>query len=302
MKADDVLTWRVARQETGVRLLQFLREKCPEAPSVKALKRAIDNKLCTVNHRIETFSSFILKENDIVVLSEDAFEKKRGVLSVKIPILYEDEELLIVNKPVGLVSDGRSIKRYFPHAEIVHRLDKETTGVLILAKTVVTKKKMTDLFKERAVRKLYLAVVDGVIAKDSGRIDNFLGKKHSYQGQTIYGSVGEKKGERAITDWKCLTKGKTASIVSCEPYTGRTHQLRVHLSGMGHPILGDVQYGKKFICPWQPQRNLLHAYCVVFKHPSTGKELKVIAPIPADFRQAFKELKVYLNDASCRVS
>jgi RluA family pseudouridine synthase len=291
----DLHRWRVSKAETGTRLLQFLREKCPEAASVKALKRAIDHKLCTVNHRIETFSSFILKENDIVVLDEGAFEKKKDGLSVKIPILYEDDALLIVNKPVGLISDSCLMKRYFPHADIVHRLDKETSGVLILAKTAEAKKKMIALFKERAVHKLYLTVVDGVVAKDAGRIDNFLGKKNSYQGQTVYGAVAEKKGQRAITDWKCLTRGKTASIVCCEPHTGRTHQLRAHLSGMGHPILGDVQYGKKFICSFKPHRNLLHAYRVVFKHPSTGKELKVTAPIPADFSQAFKALRVCLR-------
>ncbi len=283
---------RVSKKEAGMRLLQFLRENYPEAPSVKTLKRAIDGKCCTINGRIETFSSYILEENDSVALNSVGLEKKTASISV----LYEDDQLLIVNKPAGIVSDLRSLK--LPGKHLVHRLDKETTGVLILAKTVSAKEKMLALFKERGIRKLYLAVVDGVMEKDEGKIDNFLGKKYSYQGQTVYGSTDQKDGERAITYWKCLAKGKTASVVSCEPYTGRTHQLRTHLSGIKHPILGDVQYGKKFICPYKPHRNLLHAYRLVFKHPSTGKEINVTAPIPADFKQALDLLKVCLDGAS----
>jgi RluA family pseudouridine synthase len=174
--------------------------------------------------------------------------------------------------------------------ELVHRLDKETSGVLILAKTPDIKDKMVALFKSRNIRKFYLAIVDGVMDKNEGKIDNFLGKKHEFQGQTIYGSVDEKKGMRAITFWKCLAKYKTASVVCCELFTGRTHQLRAHLSGIGHPILGDIQYGRKFICRFKPCRNLLHAYSVAFMHPSTGKKLKIIAPIPVDFKQALKEI------------
>ena len=292
--------WRVTRKEDGTRLLQFLREKYPEAPSVKALKRSIDGKFCTVNGRIETFSSYILEENDIVVFNPAGLEKKVE-LSTTVPVLYEDHVLLIINKPAGMVSDIRSVKKCFPKVKdlaLAHRLDKETSGVLILTKTGSAKEKMLALFKERGIRKLYLAIIDGVMEKNEGKIDNFLGKKYSYQGQVVYGSTDEKQGERAITYWKCLAKGKTACVVSCEPYTGRTHQLRAHLSGIKHPILGDIQYGKKFICPYKPQRNLLHAYRIVFKHPSTGKEVNVIAPIPADFKQALDVLKVSLDGAS----
>ena len=293
--------WRVSRKDAGGRLLQFLRDNCPEAVSVKALKRAIDGKLCTVNRRIETFSSYVLEENDIVALDASAFEEKKT--SYKVPILFEDKELLIVNKPAGLVSENRALHLCFPEfkgdLELVHRLDKETSGVLILAKSLEAKEKMVGLFKTRAVRKVYLAIVDGVVEKEEGLIDNFLGKKHSYQGQTIYGVVDEKKGQRAITYWKCLKRGKTASVLACEPYTGRTHQLRVHLNGMGHPILGDTQYGKRFRCPLVPRRNLLHAYSIAFKHPSTGKEVKAIAPIPVDFKEVMIELKVSVSGASC---
>lgn len=288
--------WRVSRKEAGTRLLQFLKSHCPAAHSVKALKRAIDSKLCKINQRIETFSSYVLEENDIVSLHPAAFEDKTAKKSWSVPILYEDDEFLIVNKPAGLISEKGQLRVCFPtfkqELELVHRLDKETSGVLILAKNTAAKEKMVHLFKEHKIRKVYLALVDGVIEKDEGSIDNFLGKKRSYQGQTIYGAVDEKKGQRAITYWKRLKKGKTATLIACEPYTGRTHQLRVHLSGMGHPILGDAQYGKQFRCPLTFRRNLLHAYSIAFVHPTTGKQIKSIAPIPPDFKAALTELKI----------
>ncbi len=283
--------WRVSKKEAGMGLLQFLRENCVEAPSVKAIKRAIDSKLCSVNNHIETISSLSLEEGDTVVLKEMAFEKKKSE-KLKIPILFEDKELLIVAKPAGLVCDPQSIQSVFGQVELVHRLDKETSGALILAKTPLAKEKMVVCFKERAIAKLYLAIVDGAVLKDEGTIDNFLGKKRALEGQTVYGAVEQKKGQRAITHWRCLNRSKSASVVCCEPYTGRTHQLRVHLSGMGHPILGDIQYGKKFTSHYKPNRNLLHAYSVAFKHPTNGKQIKVIAPIPQDFKQALEALKL----------
>ena len=296
-KTDELLEWRVSSKEAGTRLLQFLRDHCHKAHSVKALKRAIESKLCKVNQRIETFSSYILKENDLVALSPHAFEERESPKNTS--VLFEDKELLIINKPVGVISDNRELNRYFPSfkgkLELVHRLDKETSGVLILAKTSEAKEKMAALFKKRAVRKVYLALVDGVVEKDEGVIDNFLGKKHSYQGQTIYGAVDEKKGQRAITSWKCLKRAKTASLLACEPYTGRTHQLRVHLSGMGHPILGDTQYGKRFRCPVATHRNLLHAYRISFAHPTTGTEIKTIAPIPSDFKAVLEQLQIKMS-------
>lgn len=292
------LQWRVSAKEAGMRLLPFLKEHCVDALSVKALKRAVDHKLCTINQRIETFSSSILKENDLVALNPAIFKEEMEEKDWKVPILYEDKGLLIVNKPSGLLSDKRALNACFPqfkgNLELVHRLDKETSGVLILSKNMEMHELILLLFKERAICKVYLAIVDGVIEKKEGLIDNFLGKIHSYQGQTIYGAVDEKKGQRAVTFWKCLKKGKAASLLACELHTGRTHQLRAHLSGMAHPILGDVQYGKRFRCSFTPKRNLLHAYSVIFKHPKTGADLKIIAPIPADFKEALTRLCICL--------
>ena len=283
-------SWRVGKKEGGMRLLPFLKLKCPSAPSVKALKRAIDGKLCTVNSRTETFSSYLLQENDVVKLSENAFAEKQ---QLKLPVLYEDEGLLLCAKPAGIVCERKEVRGYFPQyleLELVHRLDKETSGVIIFAKEKKIKDALLKLFKERKVHKVYLAIVDGVPEKLQGKIDKPIGKKGGYEGQTIYG-VSE-KGASALTLWKKLRSVEKAALIQCEPLTGRTHQIRVHMAWMGHPILGDTQYGKHFRCRLRPQRNLLHAYRIRFIHPDTKKEIEVTAPIPADFRQAMEELKL----------
>lgn len=287
--------WRVTRKQREARLLQFLREVCPQAPSVKALKRAIDSKLCRVNGVVRIFSSYALKEGDCVALSPAAFEP---VLFPKWSILYEDESLLIINKPPGVVSTIPALREQaacdIASFQLVHRLDKETSGVLMLSKTVQVHKQCLELFKKRKVEKTYLALVDGKVSKEEGTIDNYLGKKSSYEGQTLYGSVPAGKGQRAVTQWRCLARGKGVSLLCCQPLTGRTHQLRVHLAGMGYPILGDCQYAKRFNCPVTPLRNLLHAYLVAFVHPVTGQPIQIKAPIPLDFKGALVELQVEL--------
>ncbi len=287
--------WRVASDEEGMRLLSFLKEKCPQASSVKALKRAIDGKCCTVNRHIELRSSLSLKAGDTVALSPDAFQEADGKSVALIP-LYEDEALFVCNKPVGIVSENGALRSVIPGWgkgwAVVHRLDKETTGALIIAKTSSAKEKMLAAFKERQVEKVYLAIVDGIPGKEQGKIDNALDQVRTQHGQPVFGAVDPKKGKRAVTHWKCLKKGKNAALIWCQPITGRTHQIRVHLSGMGHPILGDVLYGKKFRCPIHPKRNLLHAYQIQFPHPTTGKKIKVVAPIPADFQAVLTRLGI----------
>nr|MBA3817181.1 RNA pseudouridine synthase [Parachlamydiaceae bacterium] len=143
------------------------------------------------------------------------------------------------------------------------------------------------LFKQRKVKKTYLAIVDGLPKSSQGIIDNFLGKISIYEGQTLYGEVSKAKGGlSARTVWKKEKTGVAASFIICYPETGRTHQLRVHLSGLGHPILGDYQYGRSFKCSFRPQRMLLHAYEITFENPVTNQLIQVIAKQPADFVEA----------------
>jgi 23S rRNA pseudouridine955/2504/2580 synthase len=289
-----VRKWRVSVKEAGMRLLAFLRKKNLNAPSMKSLKRALDGKCCTINGRIETFSSHLLKTNDLVVLHNPLLKRTE---KFHLPILYEDEDLLIVDKPAGLTCENRIFAPLLRknRAQLIHRLDKETSGVLMLGKNKEIIELMIELFQDKAVHKTYLALVDGAILLENGKIENSLRKKiSSTSGQAFY-EVTKGKGLKAITQWKCLDKTKEASLLLCEPITGRTHQLRVHLQWLGHPILGDVHYVRRFRCFLRPQRHLLHALAIAFVHPKTHQPIKVEAPIPADFQEALQKLRLSLK-------
>lgn len=284
--------WQVTSHEQGLTLLAFLKEKLPQY-SARQLKRLLEANLCQVNGRIERFATTALGTGDTVkLLQKNELQKTKKTLFDKERVLYEDDDLFIYNKPSGVSSEAdafvKSLQRNLPFLAPVHRLDRDTTGVLIFVKNRAAKTKMENLFKTHQMRKSYLAIVDGVIEKKHGTIDNQLGVLHKYEGQAIWGAVP--KGLRAITDWVCLETSKNASLVRCNPKTGRTHQLRVHLSSMGHPILGDAQYGRQFKCNYHPERFLLHAEKIEFPYCKTNEILTITAPFPEDFVRALATL------------
>jgi 23S rRNA pseudouridine955/2504/2580 synthase len=255
----------VQRYQAGGGLLSFLRDYTPEAPSVKAIKRAIDGKRCRINGRIECFSTYKVKQGDRIEID---------LTPIAIPatcdILYQDEQLLVVNKPSGLLSQDQ--RGY----QLAHRLDKDTSGCLLLCKTGAIKEQLKQQFMKFEVKKQYLVRVDGTLRKDRGTVDNCLGPKSNWQGQTLYASMPS--GRRAVTHWQLLRAQNGTSLLLCEPVTGRTHQIRVHFSEMGHPILGDSLYGCRPRSGVQAPRLLLHAYTLTLAHPTTGKLLTVTAP------------------------
>jgi len=270
----------VPPKANGQTLLSFLRDYLQEYPSVKAIKRAIDAKQCRINKRVETFSTYPLKVNDRVEIKLE-LEKR----SMPLEILYEDETVIAYNKPPGRTSE--SFTDYF----LVHRLDKETSGVLLLAKTELMGDLLAQLFAKREIEKFYLAICDGKVSQPTWKVDNFLEKKASYQGGSLYGST-KKGGRRAISLFQRLETGGESSLVQVQILTGRTHQIRVHLKEKGHPILGDWQYGRHFKCDYQPSRHLLHASKVVFTHPLSGEKVVIQAPLGEDFVTAKKVLGI----------
>lgn len=296
-KKTELLCFKVQENEHGLTLLAFLKKNCTAISSAKAIKRVIESKECLVNGKVEFFSTYKLAKGDTVELRSiisNPEEPQNG------EIIFEDDYLLVINKPAGVVSDAVQISQLIGYKagvlSLVHRLDKDTSGVLMLAKTGPMLHAMKDLFSKKEVQKFYLALVDGSFSKKSGLIDNFLGKKGSYHGQTIYGSVEQGEGERAITYWRSLEKGLRCSLVLLEPKTGRTHQLRVHLKEMGHPILGDYQYCKNFSCQIMPSRQMLHAFGVTFIHPITKKEISLCGSLADDFITLADQLKVSMNE------
>lgn len=283
------MTFRVSSEDADRSLLQFLKDKVPEAPSVKAIKRAIEGRSCRVNGKLELFASRRLKIGDTV---EFIFKpEKKAPSLVSATVLYEDADLLAIDKPAGVVSSPQGVQRLLPGKGpfwLVHRLDKDTTGVLLLAKSKEAKEWLEKLFAERKISKTYLAIVHGWLHEKEKTLSSILVKKGSYAGQTLYRSVQQGKGVRAITKFALLKKGKIAALVQCEPLTGRTHQLRVQLSALGSPIVGDTQYGKRQEDP-SIQRHMLHAWKVSFVHPQTKRSVEITAPLPDDFNKVLRK-------------
>lgn len=265
--------------QKGATLLAYLRDNLDEYPSVKAIKRAIDAKQCMINGRVEFFSTHPVKAGDEIEINLTLKTKKETS-----EILYEDSDLIIFNKISGVPSEA------FEGYHLVHRLDKETSGAFLLAKTAPMRDRLTDLFAKREVDKEYLAICDGKVTQERWVVDNYLGKKASYQGGVLFGRVPKETGKRAVTHFECLEVGESASLVRALPITGRTHQIRVHLKGSNYPVLGDWQYTRNFVCPHHPPRLMLHAKKLEFVHPVKMEKLAIEAPLFSDFLETKKSL------------
>lgn len=290
------MQWIVTPSESGQKLVNFLKNKLGSSYSARRIKQSIENNFCRVNQRIEHFASVVLVQGDQVSFETQGFEtsfKKTFAFSPS-DIIYENQELLIYNKPAGYASDGEEITKallsYGHGWDLLHRLDRDTTGLLMFTRGATFREKMVAAFKTHEVEKVYLAIVDGIPRQTSGTIDNYLGKIHEYEGQTLWGAVPLHEGHHAVTTWQLQKKGLQASLLRCYPQTGRTHQIRVHLSEIGHPILGDKQYGRAVRCNYHASRCLLHAYELSFIHPTSLQKVHFQSPLPEDFRQALERL------------
>lgn len=238
---------------------------------------------------------------------------------MEIPILYEDDNLLAVNKPSGLVihTDGRTkedslvdwIKEKYPKSEnigepvkistgenikrwgIIHRIDRETSGVVLIAKNQKTYDFLKKQFLDREIEKSYHAVLYGDVRYDEGIINLPMGRNKADFRKRATGKAVRGEEKEAVTHYKTLARKERISLVEANPRTGRTHQLRVHFADMGHAILEDKLYSVPRKAPIKVGRLALHAYSIEFTLPN-GEWLKVVAPYPEDFQKAVDFFKV----------
>lgn len=290
------MQWTVGPSDSGQKLVTFLKKKLGPNYSARQIKQGIENNLCRVNQRLEHFASTSLAKGDRVQFETEFLKKNPKIVYAFSPqdLLYEDPELLIYNKPAGFASDGEEIaqglKSYGQGWELLHRLDRETSGLLMFTRGRAFREKMVSAFKAHEIKKTYLAIVDGVPTHSSGTIDNYLGKIHQYEGQALWGAVSSHEGHHAVTNWEIQKIGSQAALLRCYPVTGRTHQIRVHMSEIGHPILGDKQYGRSMHCSYHAPRCLLHAYELSFLHPHSSQKMHFQAPLPDDLKEALNHL------------
>jgi len=230
-------------------------------------------------------------------------------VDIPLDVICEDKHLIVLNKPAGMVvhpgvgtGEDTLVHALLAHCAgelsgvggverpgIVHRLDKETTGLLVVAKNDAAHRALADQFASRALQKEYLALVAGVPGEASGTINRAISRHPVHRHRM---TVGE-GGRPSRTDWAVeKTFAGKAALVRCRIHTGRTHQIRVHLKSLGHPVLGDETYGWKQD-PAMPAvgRVMLHAEHLVFTHPVSGKTMDLHAPLPADFKQLLAALR-----------
>ena len=280
--------WIVSQKEEGMSLQNFLKDRL-EGLSGKAIKTLIDRFGCKVNGKVEAFSSYKVHLKDRIEIDSSRLEKTD---KPSLSILYECEHYWVCNKGAHTLTDEVTFKKILKAKNLflVHRLDKETSGVIIVAKDLVAKKAFEHLFKEREVHKTYHALCQGFLKQNEFSIENYLGKKSTYQGQAIWGQVPKSQGLYALTHFNILKQHGKFCLAECEPVTGRTHQIRVHLFEYGLPILGDAHYAKKKHFSLSAPRVMLHAKKIVFKDPMTSKEMSIEAPYPEDFAKLLDQI------------
>jgi len=275
--------------DVGLRLDRFLAGKMPEM-SRSEIQRAIRAGHVTIGGLTTRQSSRRLRQGERI-LSETAIQPLLAPARIDMAILYEDEQIVVVNKPVGLVVhpgagqsgttlvEGLLVDRDLPAGDdparpgIVHRLDKTTSGVIVAAKTPCALESLKIQFAEQRVSKLYLAVVEGAIAEEEGLIDAPIRRDPTCPTRMAI----HPQGRVALSEFRVLARNDATTLLLVSPRTGRTHQIRVHLHYIGHPIVGDSLYGRR------GKRLMLHAWRIGFTHPTEGKRIRFEAPVPPEF-------------------
>ncbi len=280
--------------------------------SGSGLSRSFFQKLIKENHvavnDVPQKANYRLRADDIITVEiPDAVETPILPEDIPLDILYEDDDVLIVNKPKGMVvhpsaghASGTLVNAVMYHCHdslsgingeirpgIVHRIDMDTTGSLIVCKNDESHVQIAAQIKEHSVTRRYRGIVCGHVKDDAGVIDAPIGR-HPVDRKKM--AINEKNGKRAVTHYKVLERFSRYTYMEFELETGRTHQIRVHMASIGHPLLGDTLYsnGKS---PYRLQGQTLHAMTIGFIHPSTGKYFEVSAPLPEYFEKILKDLR-----------
>lgn len=299
-------SFQVEKEHTGCRIDKFLSNELSEL-SRAYLQKLIKDFQVKVNNQIVKSNYKLNLKDEIVVEIPESIEPEISPEEIPLDILYEDNDLLVINKPKGMVvhpSAGHYtqtlVNAVMFHCKndlsgingvlrpgIVHRIDMDTTGALIVCKTDFAHNFIAAQLKEHSITRKYRAIVHGILKEDEGSIDAPIGR-HPIERKKM--SINEKNGKNAITHYKVLERLKNATYIECQLETGRTHQIRVHMASIHHPLLGDQLYG-----PVRKNTKLqgqtLHAMTIGFIHPRTNGYMECIAPLPEYFNKLLLSLR-----------
>lgn len=290
-------------EEKGQRIDKYLCEQTQLTRS--RIQQLIEQGAVVVNGKA-TKSNYKINPGDLIEVSyEDLSELDVVAQDIPLDIRYEDSDVIVINKPRGMVvhpangnQQGTLVNALLYHCKdlsgingvlrpgIVHRIDKDTTGLIIVAKNDKAHLELSKQLQDKTVNRLYYALVHDTFAHDYGTIDAPIGRDETDRQKM---AVTEKNSKEARTHFRVLERFKDYSLVECRLETGRTHQIRVHMRYIDHPIVGDEKYGYRRTMKIGGQ--LLHAHQLEFVHPSTGEKMVVEAEIPQDFAEVLQRLR-----------
>ncbi|MCI8745924.1 MAG: RluA family pseudouridine synthase [Lachnospiraceae bacterium] len=297
--------------KAGLRIDRYLAEELPELSRSYLQKVIKEGGVCLGGRPLK--ANYKVNPGDVIELAlPPAVETEVEPEDLPLDILYEDSDLIFVNKPKGMVvhpsaghASGTLVNGLLYHCRgelsgingvmrpgIVHRIDKDTTGVLVVCKNDRAHNGVAEQLKVHSITRRYRAIVCGDLKNDTGTVDAAIGR-HPVDRKRM--AVTAKGGKRAVTHYRVLERFGTYTYIECELETGRTHQIRVHMGSIGHPILGDEVYGRGKLPSWMQeirgmQGQVLHAMVLGVTHPSTGEYLEVRAPLPGYFLELLKKM------------
>lgn len=296
----------IEEKSAGERIDKFLSDSLPDL-SRSYIQKLIKDGQVTVNNKIVK-ANYKMNAGDLLLMEEPELQEPDIVPEdIPLDVLYEDSDLLIVNKPKGMVVhpsaghySGTLVNALMHYCKddlsgingvmrpgIVHRIDMDTTGSLLVCKNDFTHNDIAEQLKEHSITRVYHAIVHGNLKEDEGTINAPIGR-HPVDRKKM--SINHKNGKEAITHYKVLQRFKNFTYIECRLETGRTHQIRVHMSSISHPLLGDVVYGPAK-CPYKLQGQTLHAKTIGITHPRTSAYLEIDAPLPEYFVKLLEKLE-----------
>lgn len=290
---------KIIVETNDIRIDTYLKDKLDISRS--KIQKLIQQGKILVNDK-EISNNYLVKEKDIILVNDELdFTIQIKAQDIPIDIVFENEDLLIINKPSGMVTHpapgnyentlvnallGKySLSSDLLRPGIVHRLDKDTSGLMLVAKNDYAHAKLGEMIKNREVKRTYLALVSGVINHETGTIDAPIGRDTKYREKMMVTDVNSKK---AITHFRVLKRFKKHTLIECNLETGRTHQIRVHMQYIGYPVVNDPLYGKEVIDKDFGQ--LLHSKKIAFHNPRDDKYLEFTTDAPKRFYEILDEV------------
>ena len=296
---------KIIVQEETERLDKYISKQKIELSRVM-IQKLIDENQILVNNKSQKASYKVQTGDEITLNIPEAKETDLKIQDIPLDVIYEDNDILVINKPKGMVvhpavgnPDGTLVNAVMAHCKgnlsgiggelrpgIVHRLDKDTSGLIIVAKNDKAHINLSEQIQDRKVKKVYLALVRGIIHENEATINMPIARSTKDRKKMAV----DKKGKVAITHFKVLERFKKYTYLEVTIETGRTHQIRVHMAEIGHPVIGDYTYsnGKN---EFNVQGQMLHASSLDFKHPITGQQIHCEAPLPDYFKKILNKLK-----------